>query len=132
MVYRNLLIIFGSMLSIFCVKAWQKFFKLKSAILFGFSCCTKKLLMKSITFLFISLVFPIAVLSQDVLSQQKSERLFKHGIELIEHSEYGAAREAFTNFLASAPRQDLKRAEAEYYQAFCSLNLYHADGEKLI
>ena len=98
--YRNLLSIFEFMLLIFCVGAWLIFFKLKSTIFLGFSCCTKKLLMKKTTFLFICLIFPIVALSQDLLSQQKSERLFKSGLELMEHGEYGAAREAFSNFLS--------------------------------
>ena len=88
--------------------------------------------MKKTTFLFICLILPIVALSQDLLSQQKSERLFKSGLELMEHGEYGAAREAFSNFLSISPQQDLKRGDAEYYRAFCSLNLYHTDGEKLI
>ena len=82
--------------------------------------------------LFRSLYFSIVVQSQDLLSQAKSERLFKSGIDLMEHAEFGAARETFANFLLQAPQRDLKRGDAEYYKAFCSLNLYHADGEKLI
>ncbi len=132
MVYRNLLIKFESMLVIFWVKAWHKFFKLKSAIFLRFFCCTKKPLMRKSAFLFICFIFPIAVLSQDLLSQQKSERLFKHGIDLMEHGEFGAARQSFSDFLTSSLQADLKRGDAEYYQAFCSLNLYHTDGEKLI
>ncbi|MEK6783100.1 MAG: tetratricopeptide repeat protein [Bacteroidota bacterium] len=87
--------------------------------------------MKKITFLFISLVFPIVVHSQDLLSQKKAEQLFESGIDLMEHAEYGAAREAFSNYLSLAAR-DLKSREAEYYRAFCSLHLFHADGEKLM
>ena len=117
---------------IFRVTAWNKFFKLRSTILLGFRCSSKKLLMKKTTFLFVCLVFPIVVLSQDLLSQKKSERLFKSGIDFIEHGEFGAARETFSNFLSNSSQQDLKRGDAEYYLAFCALNLYHADGEKLI
>ena len=130
--YRDLLIIFESMLVIFCVEAWHKFFKLKSAILLRFSCCTKKLLMRKTIFLFVYLVFPIAVLSQDLLSQQKLERLFKDGIDLMEHNEYGAAREAFTEFLSIPSQVGFKKGDAEYYLSFCALNLFHGDGEKLI
>ena len=115
---------------IFC--AWNKFFKLKSTILLGFPCCTKKFLMRKVSFLFICFVFPVSVFSQDLLSQGKSDRLFKSGIDLMEHGEYGAARIAFSDFLSSSIQQDLKRGAAEYYQAFCALNLYHSDGEKLI
>ena len=88
--------------------------------------------MKRTTFLILCLFFSIVAQSQDLLSQGKSERLFKSGIDLMEHAEYGAARETFSNFLLHAPQRDLKRGDAEYFKAFCSLNLYHADGEKLI
>ena len=88
--------------------------------------------MKKANFLFICFIFPVIAFSQGLISQGKSERLFKSGIELMEHGEYGAARIAFTDFISNSPQQDLKRGEAEYYQAFCALNLYHPDGEKLI
>ena len=127
---RVLLSSFGFMQFIFC--ACKKFFKLKSAILLGLPCCTKKLLMKKANFLFICFIFPVFAFSQDLISQGKSERLFKSGIDLMEHGEYGAARIAFSDFLSNSVQPDLKRGEAEYYQAFCALNLYHPDGEKLI
>jgi len=88
--------------------------------------------MKKANFLFICFIFPIIVFSQDLVSQGKPERLFKSGIDLMEHGEYGAARNAFSDFLSVYVTRDLKRGEAEYYQAFCALNLYHPDGEKLI
>ncbi len=88
--------------------------------------------MKRAAFVLICLGFSIVVHAQDLLSQKKSERLFKTGIDLVEHGEFGAARQTFTEFLFISPAQDLKRGDAEYYKAFCSLNLYHSDGEKLI
>ena len=71
-------------------------------------------------------------LAQDLLSQKKTDRLFKSGIDLLERNEYGAARQVFEDFLKLSPQQDLRRADAEYYQALCGLSLYHTDGEKLI
>jgi len=72
------------------------------------------------------------LLAQDQLSQNKVEKLYNRGTELVSHSNYGAAREVFTDFLASASPTDSRRGEAEYYVAFCALNLGHRDGEKLI
>lgn len=88
--------------------------------------------MKKANFLLICFIFPLIALSQDLISQGKSDRLFKSGIDLMEHGEYGAARSAFSDFLATYVTRDLKRGDAEYYQALCALNLYHPDGEKLI
>lgn len=48
------------------------------------------------------------------------------------HSNYGAAREVFSDFLKLAPPNDTRRVEAEYYVAFSALSLGHNDGEKLI
>src|SRR5690606_8695746 len=44
----------------------------------------------------------------------------------------GAAREVFTQFLQQSTSTDTRRAEAEYYQAYCALNLSHSDAEKLL
>jgi TolA-binding protein len=71
-------------------------------------------------------------LAQEQLSQNKVERLYQRGQDLVNHSNYGAAREVFTEFLAMAPANDTRRGEAEYYVAFSALNLGHRDGEKLI
>lgn len=70
--------------------------------------------------------------AQDQLSQNKVEKLYQRGSELISHTNYGAAREVFTEFLALASPTDARRSEAEYYVAFSALNLAHKDGEKLI
>ena len=70
--------------------------------------------------------------AQDQLSQNKVERLYHRGTELIQHANYGAAREVFSDFLAQASPTDARRGEAEYYVAFSALNLGHKDGEKLI
>lgn len=70
--------------------------------------------------------------SQDLLSQQKAERLFSTGIDLIDHNQYGAAREVFSEYLSTSAVSDARRAEAAYYKAFCALNLYHTDSEKQI
>jgi TolA-binding protein len=70
--------------------------------------------------------------AQDQLSQNKVEKLYQLGVELISHTNYGAARQVFTDFLDQASPIDSRRSEAEYYVAFSALNLGHKDGEKLI
>lgn len=69
---------------------------------------------------------------QETLSQQKPERLFQTGIDLLSHHEYGASYKAFSDFISQYPSSDSRTTEAEYYKAFCALNLYHADGERLL
>ncbi len=70
--------------------------------------------------------------AQDQLSQNNVERLYNRGTELVAHSNYGAAREVFSDFLRLASPTDSRRSEAEYYVAFSALSLGHNDGEKLI
>lgn len=82
-------------------------------------------------FLVLFLTASCVVQGQELLSQQKEERLFKRGIELMDRNQFGAARENFTEFLTIHIVLDLKRVDAEYYLAFCALNLFHKDAEKL-
>lgn len=84
--------------------------------------------------LFIPLFFILVITgnAQNQLSQAKTERLYQKGSELIAHSNYGAARKVFSEFLQEAPLTDPRRGEAEYYVAFSALSLSHTDGEKLI
>jgi TolA-binding protein len=107
------------------------FFKLKPAITFAFRCSVEKPFMKGIVlFLFILFSFASAK-AQDLLSQQKGERLYKTGVDLMDKNQFGAARENFSEFLTSTATNDLTHIDAEYYLAFCALNLFHADAEKL-
>jgi TolA-binding protein len=84
--------------------------------------------------LFLLLAFLVAgvTYAQDPLSQQKAERLYAKGRELVDHNNFGAARQIFSEFLAVATPTDTRRSEAQYYVAFSALNLGHEDGEKLI
>ncbi|MEJ7645835.1 MAG: tetratricopeptide repeat protein [Chryseolinea sp.] len=70
--------------------------------------------------------------AQDQLSQNTIEKLYNRGIELVNHSNYGAARQQFADFLDAASVTDSRRGEAEYYVAFSALSLGHRDGEKLM
>ncbi len=60
------------------------------------------------------------------------ERKFNQGLELLDHKQYGAAREVFSDFISSTPAGETRRADAEYYVAYCAVSLYHGDAEKQI
>ena len=76
--------------------------------------------------------FTTSLFAQDQLSQNRTEKLYQRGVDLVNHSNYGAARAVFTEFLSLASPSDSRRGEAEYYVAFSALSLGHKDGEKLI
>lgn len=78
------------------------------------------------------LIITMPGFSQDQLARGRSESLYKKGLELVTHGNYGAAREVLTKFLDQSTGPDIRRAEAEYYIAYCAVNLGHSDGEKLI
>jgi TolA-binding protein len=82
---------------------------------------------------FVLLLFVCSgTVAQEQLSQNRVERLYQRGVDLINHYNYGAAREVFSEFLIYSSSVDSRRGEAEYYVAFSALNLGHADSEKLI
>lgn len=111
----------------------EQFFKLSTAIFSVLPSSSDKQLMNQrfICTLFICL-FYITTNSQDLVSQSITDRLYASAIDLMEHNEFGGARQSFSEFLDQSPKSDLRRADASYYEAFCALNLYHADGEKRI
>jgi len=108
------------------------FFKLKSAIFLVAVCFTKKPFMRKLLIFAGAWLLVSFAYSQNTLSQQQAERLFNSGIDLVNHNQYGAAREVFGEYLTVAAATDARRADAEYYKAFCSLNLFHSDAEKQI
>jgi len=88
--------------------------------------------MKSYSILLVLVFVAFNSYSQNLLSQQQNERKFSDGLKLIDHKQYGAAREVFSEFIEVTSANDVRRADAEYYVAFCALNLYHGDAEKQI
>ncbi len=89
--------------------------------------------MKRSTWVLVLILFGhFFVNGQQTLSQQKPERLFQTGLDMLSHHEFGAAYKAFKDLLDVHQLSEARKADAEYYQAFCALNLYHADGEKLL
>ncbi|GAB5525442.1 MAG: tetratricopeptide repeat protein [Roseivirga sp.] len=81
-----------------------------------------------ITILFVSLG---SLKAQNTLYQSDESRYFDAGIELLDKDKYGAAREQFERYLKEG-KDEIKRVDAEYYVAFCALNLDNADGAQLI
>ncbi|UII19205.1 tetratricopeptide repeat protein [Fulvivirga ligni] len=83
-------------------------------------------------YILIALVFlSFHVSAQNTLYQTNENELYRKGLDLLDKSNYTAARENFEKFIAVTD-DDIKKANAEYYVAFCALNLYNPDGEKLI
>jgi len=107
------------------------FFELGSTITFFFCCSVKKLFMRIALVCFLLVRLSGAVQAQDLFSQQKQERLYKSAIDLLEKNQFGGARENFTEFISSSEEKTLRHIEAEYYLAYCALNLFHLDAEKL-
>lgn len=89
-------------------------------------------LLVAFSFFWFYIISGLPVQAQDQLSRGRSESLFNKGLELVNHSNYGAAREVFSKFLSVSSASDTRRPEAEYYVAFSALNLGHSDAEKLV
>lgn len=79
-----------------------------------------------------ALFLPSMISAQNLVSQNGDDRLYNTGLELLQHGEYGAARQNFSELIALGTASDLRLADAQYYEAFCALNLYHGDGTKKI
>ena len=123
---------FESMQSIFLTNACDFFFKLSSTIFFDFVSFTNKVLMKRFLVFLSVWLFAFSLSAQNIVSQDKSERLYSSALRSIDHNQFAAAREVFSEFIITSSTTDPRRAEAEYYKAFCALNLYHIDSEKQI
>ena len=118
---------------IFFDLARQNFFKLITAIKCRSACSERKLRMKKSTGVLVLVLYSCFLVNgQEPLSQQTPERLFQTGLDLLAHHEYGPAYKSFDEFLNVNTISGSRQADAHYYRAFCALNLYHANGEKLL
>ena len=81
-----------------------------------------------VAILFVSLG---SIKAQNTLHQPNAKRYYDAGMELLDHEKFGAAREQFERYLQEG-KDEIKRVDAEYYIAFCALNLDNADGAQLI
>lgn len=68
-------------------------------------------------------------LAQNAYSESSADRLLVKANELMEQGNYGAARNAYQNFLKNAPLIDSRRGEAAYGEASAALNLGNKDAE---
>jgi len=87
-------------------------------------------MMRNITLFFLLFLYHILP-AQETLLRTDQDALYRQGVELIMKEQYGAARKIFDDYLQTNP-EALNKLNAEYYQAYASLRLYNADGEKLI
>lgn len=88
--------------------------------------------MRKITFLFSISLFALGSLNaQNTLHQNNDNRFFRFGLELLDKHKFSAAREQFERYLNEG-NDEIKKADAEYYVAYCALNLDNPDGTQLI
>ena len=72
-----------------------------------------------------------SVVAQQHIDKASPNQLYKDGLELIQQSNYGAARQVFEQYIPLA-QNSIQQQNAEYYVAFSALSLYHRDGEELL
>ena len=91
---------------------------------------TKLMYWKKIVFALLFVSFG-SIKAQNTLYHTAENQHFRRGMELIEKEKFSAAREQFEKFLLTS-EDPLKRGDAEYFVAFCALNLDNSDGAELI
>jgi TolA-binding protein len=86
----------------------------------------------------IALGFVLLVLSVTSVFAQKSyekvvpERIYREALNLFENEKFVPAKESFEKYLSLTSGNDGYRADAEYYQGLCAMNLFHPDAEYLL
>ncbi|MDO7851849.1 tetratricopeptide repeat protein [Hymenobacter convexus] len=88
----------------------------------------------------LSAAAPLAAQAQQTQVFASDERHFQEGLELFDRAQYGAAQEAFRQYLTiepvhssqAGPAAGDRTADAEYYYAVSGLYLSHPDAEGLI
>ena len=88
----------------------------------------------------LSAAAPVAAQAQQTQVFAADERHFQEGLELFDRGQYGAAQEAFRQYLIiepvhasqAGPAAADRTADAEYYYAVTGLYLSHPDAEGLI
>ena len=71
-----------------------------------------------------------ALNAQKTLYDNPEDQKFRTAVELMHKEKYGAARQAFDDYVTNYP-ESLNQEEAQYFRALCALNLYHPDAEAL-
>ncbi|MFC7000001.1 tetratricopeptide repeat protein [Rufibacter roseus] len=62
---------------------------------------------------------------------RSEERFFQEGLELYDREKYGAAQQAFAQYIRLI-NEPAKTADAQYYYAISGLHLFHPDAEQLV
>jgi len=84
-----------------------------------------------IAFLFCLLHFTTR--AQETFSQTHDNRMFQSGMDLFEHKQYGGAFISFDEiFQNPASYSNIHSSEAQYYRAYCAINLFNDDGLKMM
>jgi tetratricopeptide (TPR) repeat protein len=78
------------------------------------------------------LLIALPASAQNSLTLNRSEQVYAKATELMDLGNYGAARDAFEDFLLITDERDVRRAEAEYSVASAALQLKNKDGEALM
>lgn len=91
----------------------------------------KFLRIKTLIIVFLALYLPVK--SQTSLYYNEEDYAYKMGVELFEKEKYAQAQEFFEQTIAYYGNEhtDIK-ADAEYYRALCSIELFNDDAEYLI
>ena len=87
--------------------------------------------MRKFSFLCSIVVASAALMAQGTLHQNNENQYYRFGLELFGKQKYSAAREQFERYLAVGT-EEIKKADAAYYIAYCALNLNNPDGTQLI
>ncbi len=86
---------------------------------------------KNLIIYIIVYVTPLFTIAQHTAVDTDVDVHYRTGLELMEKSNYAAARQSFERY-AALSEDSFKKASAEYYAAFNALSLYHGDGEMKI
>ncbi|MCK5368593.1 MAG: tetratricopeptide repeat protein, partial [Cyclobacteriaceae bacterium] len=73
----------------------------------------------------------LSVQGQSSLNFTTEDTPYRIGLELLNQGKYLAASKSFDTYLVQG-KDPLKVADAQYYIAFCALQLKNQDGEALI
>jgi len=91
---------------------------------------TKLMYLKKIFFAILFVSFG-SLKAQNTIYNSAEDRNFRAGMELIEKEKFSAARDQFELYLRKAEGK-IQKGDAEFYIAYCALNLDNSDGSILI
>ncbi|KAA3438098.1 tetratricopeptide repeat protein [Rufibacter hautae] len=69
--------------------------------------------------------------AQQPLTFRSEERFYQEGLELFDREKFGAAQQAFAQYIKLI-NDPLRTADAQYYYAVSGLHLFHPDAEQLV